>query len=108
MREFYLEEQERFPLLLSTNKLQEDSWFCFIESQGVSPPSAHLTTLSSWSGQLIQGPLQGILDNDSHLGSVREKALFATRWLGDIFHSELLSPGSVNNERSVAENRSPI
>lgn len=76
MREFYLEDQERFPLLLSINKLQEDSWVCFLQSQGVASPRAHIITLSSWSGQLVQGPLQGILDTDSYLRSVREKALF--------------------------------
>lgn len=51
------------------NNLQEDSWVCFLESQGVSSPRAHLATLSSWAGQLVWG----ILDSDSHLRSVRGK-----------------------------------
>lgn len=70
--------------------------------------SLPLTMLSSWSGQLISGPLQGILDTDSHLKSVRQKALFALRCLGKMFYSELLSPRWVNNERRAAENRAPI
>lgn len=108
MREFYLEEEERFPMLLPINKLREDSWFSFLERQGVSSPSAHLTTLSSCSGQLLQGLLQGILDADNHLRCVREKAPSPPRRLGDGFHSHLLSPGQGNNERSVAEKRPPI
>lgn len=91
--EVYLEEHERSPLLLPINKLQEDSWVCFLESQSVSSPSTHLTMPHSWTGQQLQGPLQGILGADSPLRSVREKALPGMRCLTEVFHSELLSPG---------------
>lgn len=44
--EVYSEEHEIFPLFLLINKLQGDSWVCFLESQGVSSPSKHLTMLT--------------------------------------------------------------
>lgn len=83
--EVYLEDHERSPLLLPINKLQEDSWVCFLESQSVSSPSTHLTVPHSWAGQQLQGPLQGILGADSPLRSVREKALPGMRCLTEVF-----------------------
>lgn len=82
--EVYSEEHEIFPLFLPINKLQGDSWVCFLESQGVSSPSKHLTMPHSWAGQQLQSPLEGILDADSPLRSVREKALFGMRCLRGI------------------------
>lgn len=107
--EVCLEEHKRFPLLLPINKLQGDSWVCFLESQAVSSPSTHFTVPHSWAGQQLQGPLQGILGADSPLRSERGKALSGMSGMPQrVFHSELLSPGQVNNKRNIAGNRPPI
>lgn len=48
--EVYLEEHERSPLLLPINKLQEDSWVCFLESQSfsLSQHTVHCASLLGW------------------------------------------------------------